>query len=129
MKNYYKYDEQDKYLVSLILFGIEINTMKLFQCIQRSLRMLGVDPPQYNKKTTFNLKNTIIFCTVVMATSLITSSLFEAKSIRETGDCFYASMTDIANIFYSYSIISNAPSIYKFMYEVDGFIQKSMFRC
>lgn len=101
--------------------------MKLFQCIQKNLTMLGVDPPQHNQNTTFNGKNSIIFCIVVVATSLITSSLFEAKSIRETGDCFYASVTDIASNVYIFSIISNTPSIYKIMSEVNEFIQKSMF--
>lgn len=100
--------------------------MKLFQSIEKSLTMLGVHPPKENRNSTFNSKNTTVLCLVATEVFLGTCYLFEAKSFREMGDCFYLCVTDSGNFIYLYSIISNTPGIFEQFNELNEFIQRSV---
>lgn len=74
--------------------------MKLFQELQNTYRMLGIHP-QNRQRPTLNLRNGLIFGNLALGFTLTGAfCLFQAKSVRDIGDSFYASATELGTLVY-----------------------------
>lgn len=76
--------------------------MKIFQSIRHHFEFVGISQAQSLRKHPFNLRNLAIL--LIYLQFLITSTayvLFEAKTIREFADSFYAASTTagVSNVF------------------------------
>lgn len=100
--------------------------MKLFQCVQKFYRMLGVYPPQHNQISTINPRNLLIICNLAQGFILTGAyGLFEAKTVREYGDCYYTSTTSLSHSIYVAIHIWTMAKILKLIGRFEGIIQQS----
>lgn len=99
--------------------------MKLFESVQKYFRTLGIHPPESSEKSTYNLLNLIVLLVLVTG-SIFTMAfcLFKAITVREYGDSFYASVTEMANTVYLLSNIWKMRTIFNVITRLEDFIQK-----
>lgn len=110
--------------ISFHLNVILIGAMKLFQSVQKCFLMLGIYSPQHHRNAA--LKNVPIF--YILSQGSITTAcylLFKADSVRDYGDSFYATVTQLLTIIYFFNLISKMASIYQLIDDLKRFVGKS----
>lgn len=107
---------------NLIDIGI---AMKLFESVQKYFRTLGIRPPESSEKSSYNFLNSMVLLVLVTG-SIFTMAfcLFKAITVREYGDSFYASVTEMANTVYLLSNIWKMRTIFNVITRLEEFIQK-----
>lgn len=100
--------------------------MKFFQSSRKFYLSLGLKPPQPDQSFSLNAKNLLILF-IFMQGSFLTASflVFKASSMREFGDSFYASVTELANTVYFLSSMSKMGNILRLMENIEEFIKRS----
>lgn len=88
-------------------------------------RALGIHPPPPNHHP-YNWKN--LLAVFVLAQGFILTAafcLFQASTVREYGDSFYAFITEFANAIYLLSNIRKITKIKQLIQELETFVQNS----
>lgn len=99
--------------------------MKLFLSVQKFLHRLGIDPHRQNHYP-FTWKNLlVVFIFAQMCVGTTGFFILQAKTVREYGDSFYASLTLFANAIYCLIFIFNIKKIQKLIENLEEFIRKS----
>lgn len=100
--------------------------MKLFLELQNIYRMLGIYPPQNRQSPTLNLRNGLIFGSLALGFTLTGAfCLFQAKSVRDIGDSFYASATELGTLVYFSMTVWKMASIMTLIAKFEGIVEQS----
>lgn len=100
--------------------------MKLFQKIQEFYRLLGVVPIVHNNGNHLNATNVLILLN--LSSGVITASAFwiiQAKSIKEYGDSFFASVTEFCGVVYFSTIIAKTNHLFELIETFEGIVHRS----
>lgn len=99
--------------------------MKLFQTIQKLNRLLGLSP-ESNQSYSLNAKNVLILYTQIQGFIYTAAfGIFQAKTMREYGDAFYQSVTELSAAINLWNFIGEINRLYNFIEKFEGIIQKS----
>lgn len=102
--------------------------MKLFETVQKFYRLLGLHPSQQTQNCIFNARNILVLYIFVEGfTSTAAFGLFEAKSIAEFGNAFYAFITELLCFVYFSSTMGKMTNVLELMKKSRDIIQKSEF--
>lgn len=125
--NRYKYGYFSKFTISSRLFSAMARSIKLFQSLRQFCETLDISySPQFNQHRSFNWKILCILIFIIIHTvTSIAFFLFEAKSIQEYGDSFYAILSEFLCLASSPTIISKMPDIFMLIENFEKFIEKS----
>lgn len=108
------------------MFQMRLFQRKLFQCVQKSFQILGFCPSQHSRIAPFIPKNILLILLLVFC--FISSTgffLFQAKSVKEFGDSFLASITTLGALVYFSTTIWKMANLLKLIEKFEGFVQRS----
>lgn len=100
--------------------------LQFFKLIRELYQKIGMHPCRSNESGSYNVRNSFIF--IHLAQTFIESVaflLFEANSIEEYGQSFYASVTLLLLLCLWPSFIHNMDNLFNLMDQMDEFGQKS----
>lgn len=114
--------------VGWIIIQVRLNvvdTMKLFQKIQDFYRILGVVPIDHNNGNHLNATNVLILCNLL--SGFVTASAFwiiQAKSMKEYGDSFFASVTEFCAVIYLSTIIDKTTCLFELIENFEELVHR-----
>lgn len=101
-------------------------SIKFFQTVKKSYKILGIHPPQENGKFPFNPKSLFfLFCYAQFCTGMAAFFVIEAKSIYEYGNSFYMFFTQFFVMLDFFVLMWRIPTISELIAELEEFIEKS----
>lgn len=109
-------------MATIIMFG----RIKLFRCVRRLFRSIGIVPTKHSEHFAFNWRNLLISPSIlIMLVLQVAFFFFKAKSIQEYGLSFYGCVSLILIVFYAAIIVWQMPNILKLMKNLEKFIELS----
>lgn len=102
-----------------------MKTMKLFQQVRKIFQVLGIHPIQHGENTRINVRNMLIAGSMGSGGVLTAAyCLFQAKTVKEYGDSFYAAVTDFLTTMYFLTLFWKMEKLVKLIEKYEEFIQK-----
>lgn len=99
--------------------------MKLFQTVQKFFQLLGLSPKS-DESYSLNAKNVLVlFIQIEGFVFTAAFGIFQAKTMREYGDSFYQSVTELSAAINLLNFIGQINSLYNFIETFEGIIAKS----
>lgn len=100
--------------------------MKVFQAIQRSLALVGIEPEQVSKKYPINSGIVTTFI-ILVATTASANRFFwyEASNFKEYADSFYATSTVTVSTINFVLTVWNIKAYFQFIQNLESFIARS----
>lgn len=105
------------------------NIMKLFESVLKLYQMLGINPSKSKRMNLFNWKNVLVIAVFIQG--FIFTALywiFEAESLPEGGESFYASVIEFANTTYMFVIALKMNNLVQLIENLEHFFEKSKFK-
>lgn len=89
---------------------------------------MGIYPSEHGRNASLNWKNVLISCNLTLA-SILTGGfcMFQAKSVREYGDSFYAFATELATLAYYLATATKMASILSLFEKFQELVETSEF--
>lgn len=102
--------------------------IKLFRCVRKFHRIVGIYPPSKHRQYLINAKITLnLMSMILLLFPIILYFLFESDSIDDYGQCFFGIVSMSEILLYFVINFSNIQSILKLIKKLEDFIEMSEF--